>query len=233
MAATRTTRISNNPNRALRRTGRWIEIAGLILAGGGGLAVIVGGVLPWARFVVFGVPVALPGVAVGGALAAMLGVLGFVNARRPLLAMLLGIACFIIGGMAQREVGQTVRRQILRAELTLAPMNDRLAQVALPPLEPFQGIGSADSYVGPGPLWTLFGGAGLALGGVLRFAGGRQARQCLSCGLVWSAGREVHFCPRCGTSAAAPGAGCPACHRPLAPGDSFCVHCGAAAPARS
>jgi hypothetical protein len=216
-------------NRTFRRNGRWLETAGLILAGAGSLAVLVGGVLPWARFVVFGVPVSLPGVAAGGALAAMLGILGFVNARRPLLTMLLGIACFVIGGAANREVGQAVRRHILRAELTLAPMNDRLARVALPPLEPFQGIGAANSYVGPGPLWTLFGGAGMALGGALRFAGGRQARLCRNCGALWSAGREVHFCPRCGASAAEPGEGCPSCQRPLAPGDKFCVHCGTAA----
>jgi hypothetical protein len=213
-------------NRTFRQTGQWLETCGAIIAFIGAVAVLVGGVLPWARFVVFGVPVSLPSVAAGGALATILGVLGVMNARRPVVAILLGIACFLIGGTSQTNIGQTVRREILRAELALARVNERLAQIAVPPIEPFSGIGTANSYVGPGPLWTLYGGGVLALGGAIRFAGGRQARQCLSCNKLWKAGREVHFCPHCGTSAAGEGAGCPSCHRPLAPGDLYCVYCG-------
>jgi hypothetical protein len=189
---------------------------------------VVGGVLPWAQFAVFGIPLALPGLLTWGALTAGAGLLALTSARRvPLAGVALGLAAMVGGGVAQQAVGRGVVQTLLRVERALAPVNARLAEATLPPVEPFRSIRPARDYVGAGPTWTLWGGAALALGSACRFAGGRLRRTCASCGATWEVDRadDVIFCPRCGTQAA-PVTGCRACHAPLRKGDRFCWRCG-------
>jgi hypothetical protein len=216
----------NPAAKARRQNAVWLNRGGLTLRVLGALAVLVGSVLPWAKLTIFGVDLSLPGVAGLGAVTATLGLMALILPRAlPLLGVALGLACLLIGGQTQRSVGRTILHYVLAIETRLAPVNAKLARVAIPPIEPFEGIGPAARYVGPGALWTAWGGAALALGGALQFAGGRLGRTCVSCGTVWPPDRLLNYCPRCGVFAATVPL-CSACHEPLWSGDRFCGHCG-------
>jgi len=218
------------PNRAAktrRRATLWMVRGGLTLRVTGALAVLVGSVLPWAKLTVFGVDLSLPCVAGWGAVTASLALMALVRPRAlPLLGVALGLIYLAVGGQARQGVGRKVLQYVLLVETRLAPVNDKLARVALPPIEPFDGFGPAGRYVGPGPLWTVWGGAALALGADLQFAGGRLGRTCAACGVLWPTDRIIQYCPRCGALAAA-GPLCSSCHSPLWRKDRFCAHCGA------
>ncbi len=208
--------------RALRRAG-WVWYVA------GAAAVLVGSVLAWVRFSVFGVEFSLPGVAGWGALTASCALLSLIGGRRfPLLGVLVGLLAMGIGSRAQQETGRAVRGRVLALTQALAPVNDKLMRVGLPPIEPFPlGQRWAD-HVGPGPLWTFWGGAALAVGAAAAFCGERLGRTCGRCGARWSPARMVVFCPACGERAG-PLIACPACQSPLEPSDHFCAVCGSAA----
>lgn len=211
----------------------WLGWAGAVLTFGGALSLIVGGILPWARFQILGTEIGIPGAVEWGAVTIVVGllVLSVTGLRRrlPLLVMVLGLVGLVIGMRAQEETGKHVRGRLLAVENSIAPVNARLAQVALPPIEPFgPGLGRSGDYLGPGPLWTVVGGACLALGGTLSFTGERLGRSCRRCGVLWRTGRTVLFCPSCGTSTGRTDA-CIRCLSSLESGDRFCASCGTAA----
>ncbi len=202
--------------------------AGLVLGVTGSVAIAVGAVLPWTRLTVLGVDVALPGVAGLGALSLCCGVLALFWGRRlPLLGVLLGLVALGIGAHAQQETGRAVKGRLLALQQALAPVNDKLTRVGLPPIEPFAWGRPWREFVGPGPLWTFSGGALLAVGSAALFAGARLQRSCPHCGAHWSPARAapVAFCPACGKPAG-PRVSCPACRAPVLPGDRFCAACG-------
>jgi hypothetical protein len=202
--------------------------AGLVLALAGSAAVAVGAVLPWTRFTVFGALVSIPGVAGLGALSLCCGVLALLWARRlPLLGVLLGLVAFGIGAHAQQATGRAVKGRLLGLGQALAPVNDKLLRVGLPPVEPFELGRPWREFVGPGPAWTFWGGAALAVGSAAVFAGGRLRRSCPHCGAHWPPARagSVAFCPACGKRVG-PLACCPACRAAVLPGEKFCAACG-------
>ena len=213
-----------------RRGSNWLRWIGVGLMSAGALLLIVGGILPWAKFHVFGSEIGIPGLTDWGAVTVVIGVLvlsvRLLHRRMPLLVMVLGLAVMFIALQAQKEIGLKVRGRMLLLENAIAPVNARLAQAALPPLEPFgSGIGRAQDYQGPGPTWTFAGGVGLALGGTLAFTGGRLGRSCRRCGALWRTGRLVLFCPSCGTSTGRADI-CRQCRSPLEKRDHHCVSCG-------
>jgi hypothetical protein len=211
----------------------WLRWAGMLFTIGGALSLIVGGILPWARFQILGTNINIPGAVEWGAVTIVLGLLVLsvngLRRRLPLLVMVLGFVALGIGVRAQEETGKQVRGRLLALENSLAPVNARLAQVALPPIEPFgPGLGRSRDYLGPGPLWTIVGGVGLALGGTLSFTGGRLSRSCRSCGVLWRTGRVILFCPSCGASTVKTDL-CTGCKSPLEGKDRFCASCGTSA----
>ncbi len=210
----------------------WLRGAGTALTFGGALSLILGAILPWARFQILGTEVGIPGAAEWGAVTLIVGLLVLsvtgLRRRMPLLVMVLGFVALSIGMRARDETGKQVRSRLLAVENSLAPVNARLAQVTLPPIEPFgPGLGRSQDYLGPGPFWTVLGGVGLALGGTLCFTGGRLGRSCRSCGVLWRTGRAVLFCPACGTGTGKTDL-CVVCKSPLESRDRFCASCGTA-----
>ncbi|GAB4456000.1 MAG: hypothetical protein OHK0029_13140 [Armatimonadaceae bacterium] len=188
----------------------------------------MGGVLPWATLSLFGMPLAFPGIlSFFGALCLGLAILALTWGRSfAWLWVGAGIVCMVLGQQAEQTVGREVVRYKLRTQMALAEVNSRLAQVALPPIEPFPSIGAAKDHVGPGPLWVLTGGAILASGGLLQIAGGRLRRTCGNCGLPWSLWRTTPvFCPRCGTPVSEQHH-CQNCRQVMEDKDNFCAHCG-------
>lgn len=217
----------------IRSGSNWLRWTGAALTLGGALASIAGGILPWARFTLLGMVVGIPGALEWGAVTTGIGLLVLsvngLRRRLPLLVMILGLVGFGIGLQAQKETGRLMRGRLLSLENSLAPVNARLAQVTLPPIEPFgPGIGRSGDYLGPGPLWTIWGGAALALGGTLSFTGGRLGRSCGYCGCLWKTGRVVRFCPSCGKPTQKTDL-CIQCRSPLEGKDRFCAACGTSA----
>lgn len=224
---------SLRPEQLPRRRGPvWLRSVGNILSILSALGLILSSLLPWAQFTFFGNEVRFPGVIGWGMLTLLIGVLtlaaGWLR-RLPLLMVLLGLLSILAALQAERDAGKAVRRRILETRMMMAPVNARLEQITLPPVEPFgPGIRPARDYVGPGPLYAAIAGSMLALGATLTFVGGRMGRSCGVCGALWREGRAVFFCPACGVSAGKSHL-CPVCHNPREPGDHFCVRCGCAA----
>jgi RNA polymerase subunit RPABC4/transcription elongation factor Spt4 len=217
-------------NTDIRSVPTWLRWSGAFFTFVGALSLIVGGILPWARFSLLGTEIGIPGALQWGSVTIVIGLLVLyltgLRRRLPLLVMLLGLVAVCIGVWAQEETGKQVRRQLLALENRLAPVNARLAEVTLPPIEPFgPGLGRSQDYRGPGPLWTILGGTGLALGGTLSFVGGRLGRSCRKCGVAWRTGRIVLFCPSCGTPTGRTDT-CVQCRAPLERGDRHCASCG-------
>jgi hypothetical protein len=199
----------------------------VFLLGGSGM-ILWGSLLPWLTLKVFGLPVLLPGVVGLGSVTAVLGLSALTRTRPfPLMNLLLGLICTVVGIQAQQVIGRTTARQILTVQQQLAPINAHLEQVNLPPIEPFSDSVIARNYVGPGPTWVVWGGIALATAGLLQFAGSRLERTCAYCHTFWRAGREIYFCPRCG-KAARIASRCERCFTPLQRHDRFCTNCGMA-----
>ena len=218
-----------------RQAARAVQWAGTVLAALGILCVFWGAILPWANLSLWSVPLALPGLVFvwGGASvgAALLAGARLGQKRFPWTIAFLGLLPLCAGFFAPKQAGQMVRGFVLRVENTLAPTNARLAQATLSPIEPFAGVGSAQSYLGPGLAWTLWGGATLTGGGLLFAFGEKQTRTCFGCGKAWAESRasEISFCPSCGRFASTLGLHrCGKCHAPLHKGDYFCAVCGTA-----
>lgn len=209
---------------------RLLRGAGLAASVVGALIVAAGSVLPWARLSVFGLEITQPGVLGLGALSLSAAILALMWGRRfPLLGLILGLFALGVGAHAERETGRAVKGRILHLQVALAPVNDKLIRVGLPPIEPFQMGRPWKEFVGPGPLWTFRGGAILALGSAAIFTGGMLLRSCFRCGARWSPARAVAFCPACGERVG-PLRACPACESPVEPKDRFCAACGVTIP---
>lgn len=209
---------------------RHLSWAGFLLGGAGAMLAVTGALLPWAQLTVFGWEIALPGILWGaGAATAFLALLSlFALARLPAIAGFLGLACFVTVALGRPAPPREVVRRLLELRRTLAPVNAKLEQATLAPIEPFgAGVGRAADHAGPGGSVALWGAALLTLGGAARFAGLRENRRCGGCRTLWPASRleGLRFCPSCGV-ARFPGPHCNNCGDPLATGDRFCVRCG-------
>ncbi len=206
---------------------RW---AGYILALTGAGLLVVGAVLPWLRFRVFGAEFAVPGVLTWGAATLFLALVVLSALRRaPWAALAAGLVAMFLGGRAGSDLGRVAVQRAIAVQRSLVSVNARLEQVGLPPIEPLGRVGRRADYVGPGPGWTLWGGAAAALGAGLVLAGDRRMRGCSACGARWARERldAIAFCPVCGADAGGAAViACPRCHRRAALGDSFCVACG-------
>ena len=211
--------------------GATLGAADPLLTIAGALTALAGAVLPWIRLELFGVPVAVPGVAGLGLVGAAAAALALLRLRPfPVARLLLALIPLIVGVHGARSVGRDAARSLLSLQVRLAAVNARLEQVSLPPLEPFGAIGRRRELTGPGPLWMGWGG-GLLVGGALAgIAAGRRRRTCLACGTLWRPERAswLAFCPACGARADGLRA-CGACRGPLEPGDQFCGSCGKSA----
>lgn len=213
---------------------RWRRAAWMLRAGGvlillGAVLLGAGAVLPWVRLSVFGADFAVPGVLSWGAVTLALGLIALFAALRRLawLAVAAGLIAFFIGVRANGSVGRAAAQRVLAVNRALADVNARLMQVGLPPVEPLGAMGRRQDYVGPGPLWTAWGGAAVALGAGLMLGGDRYRRGCPHCGAHWPLARlgGIAFCPVCGVGVG-PSVVCPRCHRGVEPGDRFCAACG-------
>ncbi len=173
---------------------------GLGMLGAG--VVVIGAFLPWARLALFGLEIGLPGalwiVGAGCVALALLG-LGALG-RAPWLACACGLGCLILATQGRVSAPREVIRRKLDLQQRLAPLNDRLARIAVPPLEPFEGIGRAADHAGPGSLIALLGSVLLIAGSALRALSLRSTREL------------PRFCTRCGT--------------PRDPADAYCGGCG-------
>ena len=213
---------------------RHLSWIGALLGSFGAALATVGALLPWAHFTVFGGEIALPGVLwSAGAATAFLASLALIAlARLPALSAVLGIVCFFTVALGKSVPPREVVRRQLELRRTLAPVNARLEQAMLAPVEPFgAGVGRADDHAGIGGTVALWGAALLTLGGAARFAGLREIRRCSGCRTLWPASRlgGLRFCPACGV-ASFPGPHCGGCGEPLATGDRFCARCGRLTP---
>jgi Double zinc ribbon len=198
-----------------------IAFFGVFLSDG---IVLYGGIIPWVRFAIFGTPIEIPGVALGGAATMTLAFFTLTFARKiPVLRIVLGILIIAIALYAQKTLGEIVVRQMLGIERSLSEVNGRLAQVTLPPIEPFSGIQARREHLGPGPLWTIGGGAGIVLFTLAEIA--VALRFCPHCRARWKPTRTILFCPQCGKRPEQVSA-CPHCGTECEKGDQFCVGCG-------
>jgi hypothetical protein len=217
------------PYRAMGIAAQGLGVVATI-AGAGGL--IVAAAMPWATLTLFGTPIAIPGMLGMGIITAALGVVTLAQfslvRRFPWLGIALGIVACGLGVRAERETGALVVRYLLKAQVRLAVVNARLAQAALPPLEPFgEATGTRRDHTGPGPDWTIRAGVAVAIGSGLLLIGGRLRRTCAFCKRAWSGqrGDAVAFCPHCGR-ASGPMETCARCATPWLAGERFCTHCG-------
>ena len=211
-----------------RKLGTWLWHGGRLLGGGGALGVLAGSVAPWVQFSLFGIPLAAPGMLFAGAWSAAAGLVGLSALRRaPFVAAMTGLLALGIG-MSQGKVAvQSVSRQILSLRMRLMPVNARLEQIRLSPIEPFGEVSRAEP--GPGPSWVVLGGAALLLAGIATAFGERWRRSCPQCRLIWSDERlaTLLHCPGCGlhrTSARQ----CQTCWHVAEKSDKHCAHCGEA-----
>jgi hypothetical protein len=174
---------------------------GLGMLGAGG--VLVGALLPWARLAIFGLEIGLPGVLWllgAGCIALALIGLGML-ARLPWLACACGALCLVLSMQGRAQAPREIVRRKLDIQQQLVPLNDKLARIAVPPLEPFASVGRASDHAGPGAALSLLGSALLTFGGALRAWGRRSGRS------------SPRFCTRCGT--------------PREIADIYCGGCGA------
>jgi len=224
----RNAKTSTSPLSAVKRHRRahWLRWCGYAFGFLGGGTALLGAILPWAQVAVFGLPLPLTGILTYGAICAATTVIGLLTLRNfPLIAVLAGVLGAFCALTTRNLVARDLMGRVISIERAIAPVNSRLAQVALEPIEPFEGIGPVSRYLGPGALIAAVGGFGLAAGGVLAFAGMRMQRSCGVCGSVWSDSRRPNFCPNCGNEVASTPL-CRHCHAPLVKGDKFCVECG-------
>ena len=198
----------------LARIGQYLSV-GMIL---------YGSCISWVRFAVFNTKIEVPGVILGGAATITLAFFSLTVARKiPILRLILGILIIAIALYSQKTLGEVIVRQMLGIEQSLFEVNSRLAQVTLPAIEPFGRIGVRQDHLGPGPLWTLWGGIILSLFTVAELTLSR--RYCPHCKANWALSRNIVFCPQCGKRPEAQNA-CPQCGKAIERGDKFCTSCG-------
>ncbi|MBC7807249.1 MAG: hypothetical protein H7145_14000 [Akkermansiaceae bacterium] len=216
--------------RTLGRVTTGFGIAAVLLGAAG---LVVAAALPWATLTVLNTPLYLPGAALGvGAITAGLGVVaiaqfGFLR-RFAWVGVVIGLIAMYIGIRAQSETGKAVVGFLLTVQRRLAPINARLAEVSLPPIEPVgSAIGSRKDHVGSGPGYTTWAGATVAAGSLLLLVGERLRHTCRNCRRAWSAkhGETTPFCPHCGTRTSTDVV-CARCAAPILRGERFCAACG-------
>jgi hypothetical protein len=198
-----------------------ISLLGLFLSVG---IVLYGGIIPWVRLAIFGTPIEVPGVVLGGAATITLAFFTLTFARKlPFLRLVLGVLIIAVALYAQKTLGEVVVRQMLGIQRSLSDVNGRLAQVTLPPIEPFSSVQARREHLGPGPFWTMMGGAGIVLCTLAEIA--VALRFCPHCHARWKPTRTILFCPQCGKRPEIVHA-CPQCGAECEKNDQFCAGCG-------
>ena len=195
---------------------------GVFLGVLGALTVLVGAALPWARFTIFGLEVSLPGgLWPRGAACVGLAVVAALSLRRlPYIAAVLALGCVITAWQARTQAPRDVIQRTLEIKQTLAPINDKLARITVPPIEPFGGVGRRSDYMGIGSTITLIGGVLLLAGVGLRLS----PERCRSCRASWRSATH-RFCPACGVARISR-PHCGRCGEPLNKLFKFCPQCG-------
>jgi hypothetical protein len=194
----------------------------MVLGACGALLVLVGAALPWARFTVFGLDIGLPGgLWPRGAASVGLAMVSVLTLRRvPWLAAVVALGCLITTWQARAAAPREVIRRTLEMEQALAPINDKLARITVPPIEPFGGVGRARDRTEVGGTVALLGGALLVTGAILRLT----PERCRGCRARWRSPAQ-RFCPACGQARIA-GPHCAHCGEPQRTGEMFCPMCG-------
>lgn len=211
-----------------RKVGFGLYWFGLLTGSAGALVTLIGSVAPWVQFSVFGVPLAGPGILFAGVWSALSGTLAFRTlARLPLLAAGCGLIAITVGNLGGKQAPRQVTQQMLSLRLRLAPINTRLEQVNLAPIEPFGQLSRSQDLSGPGPRWVVLGGALTLLGALAVALGNRWRRSCPQCRALWPESRlaELLHCPGCGfkrTDARQ----CPRCFQIALKTDKNCTRCG-------
>lgn len=223
-----------------RRGVNGFRIGGKVLRGVGFLTgilsavgLIVAAALPWAQLTVLQAPIKIPGVVTGvGSITAAIGVLVLAQfgiwRRFPLLGILFGAVACYIGMRAEAESGIIVRKYLLETQYRLLPINRRLTQVGLPPIEPTgSGIASRREYTGIGTTYTAWAGVGVITGSLFLCAAEFMLRTCPNCRRIWNSkrGEDVIFCPACGYTVT-PEPICPHCAAAVLRGEKYCATCG-------
>jgi ssDNA-binding Zn-finger/Zn-ribbon topoisomerase 1 len=217
----------------IRTGGKVLRGIGWLLGIVGAVGLIVAATLPWAQLTILQNNIPIPGVVAGvGVITAAIGLLILAQfgiwRRFPLLGVLLGIVAWAIGAWAQEQSGIRVRKFLLETQIKLSPINRRLMEIGLPPIEPTgSGIQSRRAYTGIGTVYTAWAGAGVTTASALLFIAEYMLRTCPHCRRVWSAkrGENIHFCPACGGDVTKDPI-CPHCAAPALHGEKFCVDCG-------
>ena len=211
-----------------RKLGLCLWWCGLVLGSGGALLTLAGSIAPWVVFSVFGVPLAAPGVLFAGAWSALSGTLAFCVLRRtPILAGACGFIALAVGTVGGKDAPRQLTHQMLSLRLRLAPVNARLEQVNLAPIEPFGNVSRAKDLAGPGPKWVILGGIITMLSALGVAIGDRWRRSCPQCRVLWPETRltELLHCPGCGlkrTNARQ----CQRCFHIARASDTNCTRCG-------
>lgn len=192
----------------------------------GALMILGGSVAPWVSLSLFGLPLAASGVLFSGIWSACAGLLGLLSLRRvPLFTLVFALVATGIGATQGKTTLQRVSRHMLSLRLRLAPVNARLEQVHLTPIEPFGEATRAQP--GPGPLFVVLGGGALALGSVGIALGARWRATCPQCRVLWPEQRlaSLLYCPGCGFKRT-DSLQCPRCWQLTQPTDKHCPQCG-------
>jgi len=190
----------------------------------GALALMVAPFLPWAQARVLGLQLGLPGMFLHGsvclALGLLVGLAFLVGLRAPALGLLAGPLSAAMTGWDLHWILHRTEYALRRLQLSLADLNNVLAQLNLQPIDLFTREASPWAHVGSG-VWLAFAGAGAVLAGsALELAG----RRCRACGFKLQP--SMTFCPGCGAGQGAMEKACPSCHRPLQAGFRYCPGCG-------
>ena len=187
----------------------------------GALALMLAPFLPWAQARVLGLPLGLPGVFLHGAVSLALGLLvalGYlVGLRSPALGVAAPLLSAAATGWDLHWILHRTEYVLRRLQLSLAELNNVLAQLNLQPIDLYARESSPWGHVGVG-VWVAFCGCAVVLAGAGLEAAGRRCRGC---------GRRLDdsmtFCPGCGTG---PENGCSRCGRRLRRGFCYCPACG-------
>lgn len=180
--------------------------------------------LPWAQARILGLQLGLPGMFLHGsvclALGLLVGLAYLVGLRAPGLGFLAAPLSLAVAGWDLHWILHRTEYALRRLQLSLADLNNVLAQLNLQPIDLFTREATPWGYVGPG-LWLAFAGAGTVLAGAaLELVG----RRCRGCGLRLDP--AMSFCPGCGAGQGSTQKACPSCRRPLKAGFQYCPGCG-------
>lgn len=187
----------------------------------GALALMLAPFLPWAQARVLGIPLGLPGAFLHGALCLALGLLValayLVGLRSPALGVGASLVSAAVTGWDLNLILHRTEYVLRRLQLSLAELNNVLAQLNLQPIDLYTHEATPWGHVGVG-VWVALGGCAVVLAGAGLEAAGRRCRGC-----GYRLNDAMIFCPGCGKG---PENGCSNCGKRLRSGYRFCPGCG-------